>query len=160
MVLFNFFYCFSFHYILFCLLISFILELPSIDGKEWKMLDFAPLVFKKIRNLFKVDPKKYMFTLGPKKIIGNFLLGSLCSLDEVISSGRSGSFFWRTNDQKYFIKTLPPTQESFLYTRLRDYHEYIENNPNTFLPRFYVNLIFYFLLFIFIFFHLIGPLSN
>ena len=80
-----------------------------------------------------------MFSLGPKKILGNLLLGNLCALDEVISTGRSGSFFFKTHDQKYFIKTLPTAEESFLFSHLKDYLEYLEENPNTLLPRFYVH---------------------
>eukprot|EP01091_Cochliopodium_minus_P004492 TRINITY_DN14382_c0_g1_i1.p1 TRINITY_DN14382_c0_g1~~TRINITY_DN14382_c0_g1_i1.p1 ORF type:complete len:375 (-),score=119.29 TRINITY_DN14382_c0_g1_i1:48-1172(-) len=112
-------------------------ELPSVEGKVWKFVNSSPLIFKQIRNLFKVDAKEYMFSLGPKKILGNLLLGNLCALDEVVSTGRSGSFFFKTHDQKYFIKTLPSAEESFLLTYLKDYYEYVQQNPNTLLPRFY-----------------------
>lgn len=45
--------------------------------------------------LFKVDPADYMLS-----ICGNDALRELCS------PGKSGSFFYLTNDDRYMIKTM------------------------------------------------------
>lgn len=52
-------------------------------------------VFRTLRKLFKVDPADYMLS-----ICGND------ALRELSSPGKSGSFFYLTNDDRYMIKTI------------------------------------------------------
>lgn len=52
-------------------------------------------VFRTLRKLFKVDAADYMISL-----CGND------ALRELSSPGKSGSFFYLTNDDKYMIKTM------------------------------------------------------
>lgn len=104
----------------------------------WIFKDYCPMVFRKIRETFDCDARLYMFCLGPEKILGNALfLGNLCALCEVVSTARSGSFFFKSNDGRFFIKTLPPDEFLFLQRILPSYYEYIASNPNTLLTRFY-----------------------
>jgi len=70
------------------------------------MRDYAPIVFRHLRDLWGVDSKGYMFSLGPEKILGNLLIGSFSALCEVISTSRSGSIFFKSIDNRYFIKTI------------------------------------------------------
>lgn len=51
--------------------------------------------FRALRKLFKVDPADYMIS-----ICGND------ALRELSSPGKSGSFFYLTNDDRYMIKTM------------------------------------------------------
>ncbi len=106
------------------------------------------MVFRKIRETFDCDARLYMvrskrhktcpgkrraaslthattqFCLGPEKILGNALfLGNLCALCEVVSTARSGSFFFKSNDGRFFIKTLPPDEFLFLQRILPSYYE-------------------------------------
>lgn len=53
------------------------------------------LIFRTLRKLFKVDPADYMIS-----ICGND------ALRELSSPGKSGSFFYMTNDDRYMIKTM------------------------------------------------------
>lgn len=104
----------------------------------WIFKDYSPMVFRKIREAFSCDARLYMFCLGPEKILGNAIfLGNLCALCEVVSTARSGSFFFKTNDGRFFIKTLPPDEFLFLRRILPSYYEYTISNPNTLLTRFY-----------------------
>lgn len=50
----------------------------------------------------------YLCSVGPEKLLGNLILGKLSSLSELSSSGKSGSFFYFTDDSKYltFIKDI------------------------------------------------------
>jgi len=52
-------------------------------------------IFRALRKLFKVDPADYMIS-----ICGNE------ALRELSSPGKSGSFFYLTNDDQYMIKTM------------------------------------------------------
>jgi 1-phosphatidylinositol-4-phosphate 5-kinase len=94
------------------------------------------MVFKKIRELWNVDPKAYMFSLGPEKILGNLLLGNLSALCEVVSTGRSGSLFFKANDGKYLLKTIPPQEELLARSLLPAYHAHASKYPNMLMTRF------------------------
>lgn len=77
-------------------------------------LDFGGIVVdfyifcRTLRTLFKVDPANYMM--------------SICGSDalrELSSPGKSGSFFYLTNDDKYMIKTVKKSEvkvSSILFT--------------------------------------------
>lgn len=52
-------------------------------------------ICRALRKLFKVDPADYMIS-----ICGND------ALRELSSPGKSGSFFYLTNDDRYMIKTM------------------------------------------------------
>lgn len=54
--------------------------------------------------LFKVDPADYMLS-----ICGNDALRELCS------PGKSGSFFYLTNDDRYMIKTMKKAEVKVRY---------------------------------------------
>lgn len=56
-------------------------------------------VFRTLRKLFKVDPADYMIS-----ICGDNALRLLSS------PGKSGSFFYSTNDDKYMIKTMKKSE--------------------------------------------------
>ncbi|MED6193188.1 Phosphatidylinositol 4-phosphate 5-kinase 4 [Stylosanthes scabra] len=68
---------------------------PPHPSAEFKWKDYCPVVFRALRKLFKVDPADYMLS-----ICGNEALRELCS------PGKSGSFFYLTNDDRYMIKTM------------------------------------------------------
>lgn len=55
----------------------------------------CPFLFRTLRKLFNVDAADYMLS-----ICGND------ALRELSSPGKSGSFFYLTNDDKYMIKTM------------------------------------------------------
>lgn len=56
-------------------------------------------VFRTLRKLFQVDPGDYMIS-----ICGND------ALRELSSPGKSGSFFYLTNDDRYMIKTVKKSE--------------------------------------------------
>ncbi|KAM0898113.1 hypothetical protein ACQ4PT_022185 [Festuca glaucescens] len=68
---------------------------PPHQSCDFRWKDYCPLVFRTLRKLFDVDPADYMI--------------SICgddALRELSSPGKSGSFFYLTNDDKYMIKTM------------------------------------------------------
>ncbi|KAL8128828.1 hypothetical protein V2J09_017983 [Rumex salicifolius] len=68
---------------------------PPHNSCEFKWKDYCPLVFRALRKLFKVDAADYMLS-----ICGND------ALRELSSPGKSGSFFYLSNDDRYMIKTV------------------------------------------------------
>jgi len=91
--------------------------------------DYAPNAFRKIRESCGISDEEYMASFSPENLFG--------TLEEVISTGRSGSFFFRTKDKKYLLKTLPPEEAQLLMKSLFDYTMYIIKNPHTLLVRFF-----------------------
>lgn len=56
----------------------------------------------------------YLRSVGPENMLGNLILGRLSSLSELSSSGKSGSFFYFTDDSKYMIKTISKNEFTLL----------------------------------------------
>ena len=101
-------------------------ELVPSAKYDFKFKDYAPWVFRTLRNKFKLDPADYLMSLTGKYI-----------LSELGSPGKSGSFFYFSRDYKYIIKTIHHAEHKFLRKILKDYYEHVLNNTNTLLSQFY-----------------------
>jgi 1-phosphatidylinositol-4-phosphate 5-kinase len=97
--------------------------------------DHAPRVYRQLREGWGVESQSYMYSLGPEKILGNLLVGSFSALCEVVSSGRSGSIFFKSVDNRFLIKTISPAEHAKLCEILPNYYQHVEANPNTLLTR-------------------------
>lgn len=64
------------------------------------------------------------------------MLGSLTTLSELCSEGKSGSFFYYSADGKYMVKTISHTEHRFFRKILAKYYSHIVTNPDTLLVRF------------------------
>jgi hypothetical protein len=101
-------------------------ELTPSSKYDFKFKDYAPWVFRHIRDLFKIDPAEYLMSLTAKYI-----------LSELFSPGKSRSFFYYSRDFRFIIKTVHPVEHRFMRKILPEYHDYVKNNPNTLLTRIY-----------------------
>eukprot|EP01114_Cavostelium_apophysatum_P013140 TRINITY_DN3118_c0_g1_i3.p1 TRINITY_DN3118_c0_g1~~TRINITY_DN3118_c0_g1_i3.p1 ORF type:complete len:587 (-),score=161.85 TRINITY_DN3118_c0_g1_i3:41-1630(-) len=119
--------------------IDYELKSFSDSNDSWTFREYAPLAFVCVREAFRISHKHYMFSLGSEKLLGNFLLGNFGALCELMSSGRSGSFFFKSADNQFLIKTLPIEEHRLLQTKLASYLQYVRDNPNTLMAR-YVGL--------------------
>lgn len=81
--------------------------------KEQKVnVIFDMILCRALRTLFKVDATEYMLSIcGP--------------LRELSSPGKSGSFFYLTNDDRYMIKTMKKAE-----VKVRD-RKTLSNRPST-----------------------------
>ena len=77
-----------------------------------------------------------MRSLGPEQVLGEMLLGTLGSLAELLSDGKSGSFFYFSNDGRYLIKTVPLRELTALLELLPEYTRHMRAHPHSLLPRF------------------------
>ncbi|GAA5874125.1 hypothetical protein JCM8547_008380 [Rhodosporidiobolus lusitaniae] len=98
---------------------------PSVKY-DFKFKDYAPWVFRELREYFYLDPSDYLVSLTAKYI-----------LSELGSPGKSGSFFYFSRDYRFIIKTIRHSEHKFLRSILKDYHTYVKNNPHTLISRFY-----------------------
>lgn len=88
--------------------------------------DYAPWVFRHLRDAFKLDPADYLMSLTSKYIVS-----------ELGSPGKSGSFFYYSRDYRFIIKTIHHSEHRLLRKVLKQYYGHIVRNPNTLVSQFY-----------------------
>ncbi|EYU18633.1 hypothetical protein ABFS82_10G154600 [Erythranthe guttata] len=99
---------------------------PPHQSCEFKWKDYCPKVFRTLRMLFKVDAADYMLS-----ICGND------ALRELSSPGKSGSFFYLTNDDRYMIKTMKKAEVKVLLRMLNAYYNHVRAFENTLVTKYY-----------------------
>lgn len=98
---------------------------PAHSNRDFVFIDYAPNVFRRIRRLFHIDAADYLLSLTAEY-----------QLSEIMSPGKSKSFFYFSWDMKYMLKTLYPFEAEFLKKILVNYYEHLCKNNNTLLTRF------------------------
>ncbi|RMX69451.1 hypothetical protein DD238_003725 [Peronospora effusa] len=86
--------------------------------------DFAPHVFRRLREEAKVPSASYRNSLQQ-------------TTKERVSEGKSGAFFYFTEDRKYVVKTLTNEELNFLLSILPNYYTFMKRYPDTFMTRFF-----------------------
>ncbi|KAL0799397.1 hypothetical protein Bca101_054572 [Brassica carinata] len=99
---------------------------PPHQSCEFKWKDYCPVVFRTLRKLFNVDAADYMLS-----ICGND------ALRELSSPGKSGSFFYLTNDDGYMIKTMKKAETKVLIRMLPAYYNHVRACENTLVTKFF-----------------------
>ncbi|WOK97692.1 phosphatidylinositol 4-phosphate 5-kinase 1-like [Canna indica] len=93
-------------------------------GFFWK--DYCPMVFRNLREMFKIDAADYMM--------------SICGgdgLKELSSPGKSGSIFYLSQDERFVIKTLRKYELKILLKMLPNYYEHVGAYDNTLITKFF-----------------------
>ncbi|KZV30369.1 phosphatidylinositol 4-phosphate 5-kinase 8-like [Dorcoceras hygrometricum] len=99
---------------------------PPHQSMDFYWKDYCPMVFRKLRELFKLDAAEYMM--------------SICGGDglrELSSPGKSGSFFYISHDDKFVIKTLKPYELKVLLKMLPHYYDHVRAHDNTLITKFF-----------------------
>ncbi|KAL8059733.1 hypothetical protein ABFX02_03G106000 [Erythranthe guttata] len=99
---------------------------PPHQSVEFRWKDYCPVVFRHLRELFQVDPADYMLA-----ICGND------ALRELSSPGKSGSFFYLTQDDRFMIKTVKKSEVKVLIKMLRSYHKHVCRYEKSLVTKFY-----------------------
>ncbi|KAE8783162.1 Phosphatidylinositol-4-phosphate 5-kinase 2 [Hordeum vulgare] len=99
---------------------------PPHPSYEFRWKDYCPMVFRHMRKLFGVDPADYMLA-----ICGDDALRGLSS------PGKSGSFFYLTQDERFMIKTVKKSEVKLLIRMLSSYHKHVKRHKNSLITRFY-----------------------
>jgi hypothetical protein len=97
----------------------------GIPGKHVTVELMCPKQFLEIQSYFGVKPHQ--------------LADSICtgSLGKELSKGKSNSVFLTTEDKRFVMKTINPSEWDFMAKDfLCDYQAYVKHNPDTLLPRF------------------------
>ncbi|KAL8116765.1 hypothetical protein AgCh_023067 [Apium graveolens] len=88
--------------------------------------DYYPMVFRNLREMFKLDSADYMM--------------SICGddgLTELSSAGKSGSLFYLSHDDRFVIKTLKKSELKVLLKMLPSYYDNVKAHENTLLTKFF-----------------------
>nr|GMC93136.1 phosphatidylinositol 4-phosphate 5-kinase 1-like [Ipomoea batatas] len=98
---------------------------PLHQAPDFKWKDYCPMVFKRLRDLFGINPADYM--------------AALCSnnaLRELSSPGKSGSIFYLTQDDRFIIKTVKKSEVKVLIRMLSSYYRHVCQYKNSLVTRF------------------------
>ncbi|CAD8068511.1 unnamed protein product [Paramecium primaurelia] len=99
--------------------------------KVCQFFDYAPRVFNSIRTIYGIDNHQYLKSIGPESILQSLIKGDLSCLQELTSTGKSGSFFYYTADGQFTLKTIHHQEFRFLKQIMRNYYYHIKNYPET-----------------------------
>ncbi|XP_058089690.1 phosphatidylinositol 4-phosphate 5-kinase 1-like [Magnolia sinica] len=99
---------------------------PPHQSVEFRWKDYCPMVFRHLRKLFEVDPADYMLA-----ICGND------ALRELSSPGKSGSFFYLTQDDRFMIKTVKKSEVKVLLRMLPSYYQHVCRYENSLVTKFF-----------------------
>lgn len=109
----------------------------TVQNKMCKFRDYSPSIFERIRRRYGITANQYVKSLGVDMIMSSLLQSEFSSLVGLMSSGKSGSFFYYSDDGKYVVKTMTRDEYLFLRRILPDYYEHLIAYPDSLIPRFY-----------------------
>ncbi|XP_027360793.1 phosphatidylinositol 4-phosphate 5-kinase 2-like [Abrus precatorius] len=98
---------------------------PPHQSVDFRWKDYCPMVFRHLRELFAIDPADYMLA-----ICGDD------TLREMSSPGKSGSFFYLTQDDRFIIKTLKKSEVKLLIRMLPSYYQHVSQYKNSLVTKF------------------------
>ncbi|XP_011087754.1 phosphatidylinositol 4-phosphate 5-kinase 8 [Sesamum indicum] len=99
---------------------------PPHNSVDFYWKDYCPMVFRNLRELFKLNAADYMM--------------SICGDDglrELSSPGKSGSIFYLSHDDKFVIKTLKKSELKVLLKMLPHYYDHVQVHDNTLITKFF-----------------------
>ena len=98
---------------------SFVCMQPDVFRLLWKSLR---LNFQTFKQSFKLEDMSGIDSSG---------------MLEKFTEGKSGSFFYFTQDRRYIIKTVSAGEEKVLKNFAREYYRHMKNNPESLIVRLY-----------------------
>ncbi|XP_042490908.1 phosphatidylinositol 4-phosphate 5-kinase 8-like isoform X1 [Macadamia integrifolia] len=99
---------------------------PSHKSIDFYWKDYCPMVFRNLREMFKIDAADYMM--------------SICGGDglrELSSPGKSGSIFYLSQDERFVIKTQRRSELKILLKMLPNYYNHVGAHDNTLITKFF-----------------------
>ncbi|KAL4596360.1 hypothetical protein ACB092_12G159000 [Castanea dentata] len=99
---------------------------PPHQSTEFRWKDYCPMVFRRLRERFQVDPADYMLAICGSD-----------ALRELSSPGKSGSCFYLTQDDRFMIKTVRKSEVKVLIRMLPSYYQHVRRYENSLVTRFF-----------------------
>jgi len=86
---------------------------------------------------FGITWNEYLRSIGPENIIGSMIMGDIATVKEQCSTGKSGSFFYYTPDNRFMIKTISHSEFYLLKQIIKTYFQHLLHYPQTLITRYY-----------------------
>ncbi|KAK9095982.1 hypothetical protein Sjap_021479 [Stephania japonica] len=99
---------------------------PAHSLLEFRWKDYCPMVFRQLRELLEVDSADYMLAICENG-----------SLRELSSPGKSRSFFYLTQDDRFMIKTVKKSEVKVLLRMLPSYYKHVYQYRNSLITKFF-----------------------
>ena len=99
--------------------------------KEFAFIDLEPTVFSMLRESYGISPRTYR---------KSFEIKNAADIDssrmlEKFTEGKSGSFFYFSQDYRFIIKTVTPSEEKFLCEIAYSYYTHMRDNKDSLIAR-------------------------
>ena len=111
------------------------LRFPASSGKSkyFTFIDLEPTLFRLLRESYGISPSSYR---------KSFAISNLADIDgslmlEKFTEGKSGSFLYFTQDLRFIIKTVSPSEERFLRKVAISYYRHMQDNEDSLIGRFF-----------------------
>ena len=101
------------------------LKLPKHSFRKFKFVEYAPMVFKKLRFLHDVTEQQFREEMLEHS-----------DLVEFQTTSKSGSFFFHTVRGSFIVKSQSKFETDVLIQMLPGYYQYMLHNPNSMLTRY------------------------
>ena len=108
---------------------------PASSGavKYFTFIDLEPTLFRLLRESYGISPNSYR---------KSFAIQNLADVDsslmlEKFTEGKSGSFLYFTQDLRFIIKTVSPSEERFLRRVAYSYYRHMQDNEDSLIARFF-----------------------
>jgi len=89
----------------------------------------------KLRAACGIKNEDYLRSIGPERVLTNLIKGNVNTLSELVSTGKSGSFFYYTADGRFTLKTIHKNEYFFLQKILKNYYEHMQKNRKSFINK-------------------------
>lgn len=107
------------------------------DKQEVFLLkEFAGIIFNNIRKVCGFDKEKFISSISPQDFITEMIISSSTIIEELCSTGSSGSLFYYTRDGKFILKTISREEYHTIKNILPAYYKHLMVYPNTLLPKY------------------------
>lgn len=110
-------------------------SIPTTDGSRCQIASYGAEQFRAVRRACGICDDDFLLSVGIRQVIGSLLLGDLFGLSEQVSEGKSGSFFYWSQDGKYMVKTISRAESYQMRRMLAAYSDHLGAYPETLLMR-------------------------
>jgi 1-phosphatidylinositol-4-phosphate 5-kinase len=108
-----------------------------ITDSNFVAVTYSPQLFKQIRLLSGVTENDMQASFGFARLLEKIIRGDLDDLKGSSSAGRSNSLFYYSFDKRFIVRTICRNEYCLLKEILPSYFEYIQQNPHSYITRFY-----------------------
>ena len=110
---------------------------PSLNQNPHKLIIHYPHICSQIREKDSITSSSYINSFAINPLIEKLIHPNFSSELWILSSGKSKSFFYITEDKKYLLKTVRDSEFKFLLNILPEYSSYLCSNPDSLISKIY-----------------------